>query len=283
MTRRNISTGRRALVDQLLDRVDSYEQHADGDAPMIQHASHASISPMAGNPPFDAQFDLQILTKYFTVAAGVYTVRTAAYVLATFAALATQLACFIFGITDFTAGYKKLRTQFPLSGGWAYENPFIYGNGYAVTSYGALDANAVAQLQVGDLVIPYTAIAAATNVVGLVIVRCSNVAYGTLLFASNSDRFVLNRIRYVQNDTSAAGLTQYNNAIYWFKQSLFGKFDQDSISPTSQKQPTQFQTGIIDLPITKEINKEVSFGSYINYDAVSLQWSIFVLQVRKLS
>jgi hypothetical protein len=145
-----------------------------------------------------------------------------------------------------------------------------------------LDATAIAQLQLGDMCIPYTATVSAVNYVALVIIRCVNVAYGTLLAATNSDSFVVNRIRYIQNDTSAAGLLQYNNAIYWFKQSLFGKFDQDSITPNSQKPPDQYQAGVIDVGMLKTITKEIAFGSYINYDAVSIQWSIFVKAVNKL-
>src|SRR5690348_11205392 len=141
MRYRNNRYAGRSLVNSLLGQVDSFENNAD-DAPMGQVAANmqTQIAPMKGNPPFDAQFDVQVLIKYFTVSTGTYTLRTAAYVLANAAALATQLAFFVFGITDFNGGFKKLRTQFPLSGGWAYESPFIYGNGYPATSLGVLDA-----------------------------------------------------------------------------------------------------------------------------------------------
>ena len=268
----------RQLVNLLESNVDAFEANNADELPMAQTA----LSAGKGNPSFDAQFDIQILIKYFTVSAGAYTLRTAAYMLANAATLATMLAFFVFGQSDFQGGYKKIRSQFPLTL-WGYESPFVYGNGYPATTFGILDATALAQLSVGDLVQPYTAILSGpVNYVALVIMRCVNVAYGTLLAATNSDGFVINRLRYIQNDTTAAGLSQYNNAVYWFKQSLFGKFDQDSITPNSQKPPDQFQAGVIDLIITKQISKEIAFGSYINYDSVSIQWSVFVKSMQKL-
>jgi len=271
----------------LRNNVDAFEANNADDAPMSNVGAQASLQPNKGNPSFDAQFDVQIITKYFSVAAGAFTLRTAAYMLANAAALATAaaLSFFIFGQSDFMGGFKKLRSQYPLAS-WSYGSPFIYGNGsYFVTVNSVLtvlDATAIAQLQVGDLVIPYYATNGGVFYVALVIVRCTNVAYGTLLAATNSDSFVLNRIRYIQNDTSAAGLAQFANAIGWYKQSLFGKFDQDSITPNSQKPPDQFQAGIIDVPIVKSITKEIAFASSLNYDAVDLQWSIFVKTVNKL-
>lgn len=278
MIRKGNNYGERQLTEMLYRGSDAYEANNADDMPMTATA----LSPQKGNPDFDAQFDISILTVYFTVAAGVYTLRTAAYILANAATLATAaaLSFFVFGQSDFLGGYKKTKSQFPLTT-WTYGNPFVYGNGsYHNTAFGVLDATAIAQVQVGDLVMPFTAVSGA-NYCALVIIRCANVSYGTLIAALSSDKFVINRIRYIQNDTSAAGLTQYANAIYWFKQSLFGKFDQDSLTPNSQKPPDQYQAGIIDLRITKNVSKEIIFGSALNYDAVSLQWSIFVKQVDK--
>ena len=267
----------RKLVNMLENGVDAYEMN-NADEPTMQQTQL-----QAGNelPAFDAEFDIQILTKYFTVSAGAYTLRTAAYLLANAATLATVLTFFMFGQADFQGGYKKIKSQFPLQI-WAYEAPFVYGDGYPATSFGILDATAIAQLSIGDMVQPATATVGGVNYVALVILRCANVAYGTLLAATSSDTFLINRIRYIQNDTTAAGLNQYSNAVYWFKQSLFGKFDQDSLTPNSQKGPMQYQAGVIDLFITKQVTKEISFGCNINYDAVNLQWSIFVKSFNKL-
>ncbi len=270
----------RRMLHESVDAYDSAEEAVVANVPMQSTA----LNPGKSNPPFDAQFDIQILIKYFSVSAGTYTLRTAAYMLANAAALCTDaaLAFFMFGVTDFDGGFKKLKGQFPLAN-WTYGLPFMYGPGsYPTTSLGVLDATALAQLQVGDLVIPVTATNGGVTYTALIIQRCTNVAYSSLLGATRSDSFVVNRIRYIQNDTTAAGLSQYNNAVNWLMLTLFGKTSTDNLVPTSMKSPDQFQSGIIDLNITKAINKEIAFGSYLNYDSVSIQWSIFVKTVGKL-
>ncbi len=277
-----LTSGQVALRNRIRGNVDAFE-NADGDLPMNSTGASATIQASAGQPSFDAQFDIQILVRYFSVLAGAFTARTAAYMLANAAAVCTTAALvfFLFGNIDFAGGFKKARASAPLSN-WAYNNPFTYGNGYPGTQYGVLDTTATAVLQVGDVVIPHYVAYAGINYVALVIVRCTNVAYATLLAASNSDSFVLNKVRYIQNDTSAAGLAQYANAINWVKLSLFGKADTDSITPNSQKQPNQFQAGIVDVDILKGVTKEILFWSYINYDATDLQWSIYVKTINKL-
>lgn len=257
---------------RLLRLVDTAVAHADSPG----NSEDLRLNPVPGNPPFRAQFDIQFLIKYFSVAAGVFTAKTAAQILAADGGvMATQLPAFVFGQSDFQGGFKKSRQQFALSG-WAYYNPFIYGKDVPGTPYGDLDATGSGALQVGDLVEVFYASPGATDYIALVIVRCNQVAYGTLLDSLSSDRFWINNLRYILTDTSAAGLLQFDNEIKIQKQSLFGLFNENSVSPTSNKLPTQFQDGILDVPIDQGVDKNVIFGMYLNYDAVNLKWSIFV-------
>lgn len=271
----------RQLQKLLMNNVDAFESHAD-DAPVAVTPGSTQLAASKGNPGFAAQFDVQFLLRYFTVAAGVWTVRSAAYILANAAALATQLPAFLFGNSDFSSGYAKLQSSFQLQGGWVYQAPFVYGKDYANVNGVALDATASAQLRVGDIVIPVSATVGGVDYVGFTIVRCTQVAYATLLDALSSDRFVMNMIRYIMSDTTAVGLAQFNNNVFVMKQSLFGKFDSDFVSPNSFKLPEQFQTGIIDIPLKKGIDKQIALGTFINYDAVTVQWSLFVQTVQKL-
>jgi hypothetical protein len=267
------------LLRQIRNRANSFEAN-NADQPAAVNKA-AGMGNVAGNPGFVAQFDVQFIIKYFTVAAGVYTGVLAAAIAA---ALKTQLPAFLFGNTDFAGGFAKLQSQFILTGGWAYDTPFVYGKDYAATVFGALDATAKAALRVGDLVIPVWATTAGpVNTVGFTIVRCTQVAYGTLLDALNSDMFTINTVRYIMSDTTAVGLAQYNNNINMFNQSLFGKFKSDFVSPNSFKVPEQMQTGIIDIPLVLDVNKQVALGTFINYDIVNVQWSIFANVVNKLS
>jgi hypothetical protein len=267
------------LYAQLGQRANSFESHAD--APAAVNAAATQLGSAAGNPSFAAQFDVTMLVRYFTTVGGVYTSRNAAYVLANAPTLATQLVAFLFGNSDFAGGFSKLKAQFPLSG-WSYGAPFVYGKDYPVSQFGALDSTAVADLRNGDLVLTFY-LDGATDYVALVILRCTQVAYATLLDALSSDMFTINMVRYIMADTSAAGLAQYNNNINILKQSLFGKFDSDFVSPNSFKVPEQQQDGIIDIPLVKGVDKQVALASYINYDITTVQWSLFVRSVNKLA
>jgi hypothetical protein len=258
-----------AIVDRLYNQVD----HVD-----------AKLTPQVGNPGFIAQFDILAIPKYFTVAAGVYTSVTAAAVFAAQPTLGTQLPVFIFGNSDKAAGFKKMRQQFPLSG-WSYDTPFIYGaDSGAGTVFGALDATGRAQLQVGDLVIPVTAVLGAVNYVAFSIIRCTQTGYGSLLDATNSDAFTMNMVRYILADSTAASLNQYANQLQPFNLSIFGKFSSDQTSPNSFKIPEQQQQNIIDVPLVLDVDKQVSIGLYMNYDLpTQLQLSFFVAQVVKVA
>lgn len=274
------------LMRHMNGRANAFERgRNNADGPLAVNPGATVLAAAAGNPGFAAQFDIQFLVKYFTVvnATGVATLRDAAYILANFSALATQLAFFLFGNSDFASGYKKMIQTFPLSGGWIYGIPTVYGKQDIRINGAFIDATIRAQLQVGDMVIPAYYDNGTTTVIALTIVRCNQVGYGTLLDALNSDKFIMNMIRYVMSDTTAAGLAQFNNNVSVLKQSLFGKFDSDFISPTSFKMPEQMQDGIIDIPLEKGIDKQVILGSYQNYNAPVVQWSVFVAAVEKVA
>lgn len=241
----------------------------------ITEPDQTSFSRAAGNPNFRAQFDLDITTLYFTEAAGVYTSILPA---ALNVALQTRLAVFIFGNTDFASGFATLKRNFPLNV-WEYGRPLVVGKDQLVVNGVALDATATAPLVDGDLVLPFFATVAATNYVGLVRLRCNQVEYGTLLSSLNSDTFMTNMIRYI-NDVS--NVKQFLNPIELFTISLFGKFSNDSTNPNSWKVPEQFQDGIIDVPLKKSFTKHQALGTYITYDVTNFSWQIFVPQFNRL-
>ena len=268
------------LIRALASRSNAFESHAD--APAAVNPAATSLNPAPGNPTFAAQFDVQFLVKYFSVAAGVYTSLTPAQLLAAQPTLATQLPAFLFGNSDYAGGFRKLKALFPLSG-WSYGNLFVYGKDFPNSFYGALDATAKGQLQNGDLVQTFYFEGGATDYVAFMIVRCTQVAYATLLDALNSDMFTINMIRYILTDVTAAGLEQYNNNINIMKQSLFGKFDSDFVSPNSFKIPEQQQSGIIDIPLVKGVDKQVALSTMVEYDVTNVQWSLFVRSVNKMA
>jgi hypothetical protein len=275
-----MNNAERQLLSRLNSNVDSFESYFEdesADAPVVTaQPSAGKLGKFKGNPTFSAQFDITVLLKYFTLTGGAYTAILPA---ALNAALKNQLPFYLFGNSDFQSGFANLRKAFPLST-WVHGRPQAWGKD-SFTEYG-FDATVTGTLQLGDLVIPFTSAlpGAGTTTLALVIVRCTQVPYATLLNALSSDRFVLNRIRYVIPDTTLTA--QYSNNIGIYKQSLFGKLDSDFVSPNSFKLPEQQQTGIIDIPLKKGITKEIAFATYVNYDCTTFTWSVFVWSVRKL-
>lgn len=260
------------------DSFDAFFEHAD--APIVspnQGNTGTELLASKGNPAFTAQFDTQIFLKYYTLTGGAYTNIPAASLNA---ALKNKLPVFLFGHADFAAGYTKMQAQYPLVG-WNYGIPGVYGKDY-FTPYG-FDATVAADLQLGDLVIPYTSAlpGTGTTTLALVIVRCTQVAYGALLQSISSDRFVMNMIRYVLPDLTQ--LAQYSQQVGVYYQSLFGKFDSDTLSPNSYKLPSQLQNGIIDIPLKRGIAKQDALATYVNYTCVEIDLSFFVYSVDKVT
>jgi hypothetical protein len=277
-----------ALLQKLnsnVDAFDSYFEADSADAPVLQRRSPAgsqssSLTRSKGNPSFSAQFDISFNLKFFTLTSGTYTAIAASSLNAGLKSIA--LPAFLFGWNDWKAGFAKLKNQFNVSP-WVYGRPGIYGKDSF--SELAFDANVTPSLINGDLVIPFTSAlpGTGTTTLALVIVRCTQVAYGTLLESLASDKFVMNMIRYVVPDTTQPSLNQYANNIGLFKQSLFGKFDSDFLSPNSYKKPEQQQVNLIDIPLKRGIDKEKSVAFLINYDIPgSINWSTFVWSVHKL-
>jgi hypothetical protein len=89
-------------------------------------------------------------------------------------------------------------------------------------------------------------------------VSCNEIQYPSFISATATDVFRLSKIRYSINDTSTAGLAQFTNAIKVVKRNMFGRYEQQNLSVQSQKNPNQFQTGIIDLDYTIDIDKETT-------------------------
>jgi len=238
-----------------------------------------TIATQPGGDFFVDQFTVQILTYYFTVSGGVYTSVAASAIAAQ---LKTRVAAFLFGYADFQSGFPKAQSLLPLSGGWLYEAPFSYrGIASGATSFGNIDANVRAQLVVGDIVQPITAITAGpVNTAAFVVMRLSNGYYANMENALSSDVFSINKVRYQLSDNTQTA--QFSNPIQLINQSLFGAAKTDNVDPTAYKQPQQFQAGIIDIGINQSFYKAIGWGTYVNYDVVNFSMSFFVNQTNRL-
>jgi len=260
-------------------RVHSFERQFNQADPNAGGNPNAiTIATQPGGDFFVDQFTVQILTYYFTVSGGVYTNVAAAALAAT---LKTKVAAFLFGYADFQSGFPKAQSLLPLNV-WAYEAPFSYrGISSGSTSFGNIDANVRAVLQVGDIVQPITATTAGpVNTAAFVVMRLSNGYYANMENALSSDVFSINKVRYQLSDSTQTA--QFSNPIQLINQSLFGAAKTDNVDPTAYKQPQQFQAGIIDIGINQSFYKAIGWGTYVNYDVVNFSMSFFVNKTTRL-
>lgn len=271
----------------LLRKLRQNANHANGDGaavleevatiPVVSDRKLVTVGQGLYNPPFKAQIQVNILKYYFSYTGGVFTPVLPAAVPAP---LQLALPVFIFSNSDYSSGFSKLRGQYPLSG-WSYAAPFIFGAtpwpGTALS--GIFDANVTNLLRGGDLVLPFTGSSGGTNYVALAIVRTSDVPYGTLLDATNSNTFNINLLRY---NVTAGQELQFANAILCADETMFGKFTSDPVNPESYKNPEQDQDNIIDIDIKFDVNKQRGLSTLVNYNVESMRWNLFISNATKI-
>lgn len=272
---------------KLLNALRGNLNHADGDPvavpvlPTVTGEKLMTISPGKYNPPFRAQVQIQFLKNYYTVLAGVFTQIAPAGL---GAGLNVDLPAFLFLNTDFESGYAKLKSEFPVSGGWAYNPVFVYGKqpnpGVLVNGvYTALDATASGFLRDGDLVLPFSARIAGTDYVALTVVRSSDVPFASMLGSTNSNTFDINMLRYTVNNGQDA---QFSNGILVYEETMFGKLSSDPINPEAFKNPEQQQQYILDIDVNTRINKQKGLATTIDYDVLNVRWNLFIQDAKKL-
>ena len=272
------------LLRKMRGNVNSYN-HADGDAvveevatiPVVSDRKLVTVGQGLYNPPFKAQIQVNFLKQYYSYAGGVFTPVLPAAVPA---ALQQALPAFLFSNSDFASGFAKLQGQYPLAA-WAYEPPFVFGKTSwpGTPTSGIFDATVTNNLRVGDLVIPYSATSGGTDYVALTIIRTSDVPFGTLLDATNSNTFQINLLRYT---VPAGSEIQFANAILCADETMFGKFTSDPVNPESFKNPEQDQDNIIDIDIDFNVNKQRGLSTLVNYNIESFRWNLFISGAQKI-
>lgn len=278
------------LYKQLASGSDSLDPVPGGG---MSQSTVGALSQVVGNPAFKAEITLQVFVRYYSQAV----VGTPAAVVPG-AAQQTNLPLYLFGNTDSFAGYARGRQQVPGGGGWNYADMKILRVGNGEVDYKPLPHAAAAVdyasgtifnnlAQNGDLLflIPmagFVAGAAATTVTAEIIVRCPNVPYTTFLSSLNSDKIVINMIRYV---VPAAAVAQLGQQVTFIRQSLFGKTSVDTLDPQTFVTPGTFQPQIADIPITTEVDKNFIAATEIQYTAavpIQLTWTLTISQIAKL-
>lgn len=214
---------------------------------------------LTGSPKFTAQFDLKVLTQIPSGFNG---------------GTPLQFPVVIFGNSDWFGQFADAIKQ--------YQMPGVIYLGAFIFPQRALASNVIANN--GDLILQWTD---SSLRIASVIIRCTNVAYGSLLAAISSDRFTTNLFR--MSTPSLTNILQFSNEIQVAKLSLFGKTVRDTISPLSYKNPNQQQPNIIDVNASLGIDKQtvlstvtepVAFTTGLPVEMFSM--SVFVEREQKL-
>ncbi len=250
--------------------------------PVVMDRSLGQLKQGMYNPPSKATFQHQILTYYFTEAAGVYTEITAAALLAAQPTLANAAPIFLYGNIDASAGYAQFNAQLPTTI-WTV-NPYVV---YGVTNRpgdlnGVWDATVRAKLRNGDVVFVYTATLGGVDYSRIIVVRVPNTGYAGLLSSTNSNLFGINMIRCVSADSTAAQVAQFANPMTAGDLTMFGAFKKDTIDPEIFKNPEQQQANIIDIYYDFRVSKQKGLALYMNYDVVNYRMNMFVQYANKI-
>lgn len=115
-----------------------------------------------------------------------------------------------------------------------------------------------------------------------IIVSCNQVAYPTFLAANMTDVFNMSKIRYSISDATLT--SQFSQPLKVVTQSIFGTYNEQSLSVGAYKTPGQFQTDIIDVNGSFDADKETALVSnIINTNNFISTFSIFVRRYDKLT
>lgn len=282
------------VLARSLAGADNLELNPNLDA-SVSKGIGAALSQIMGNPPFKAEINVNISVKYYSHLAAPLPVEVAAAALPV--AQKTQYPVYFFGQSDKASAYRKARqlvnspawntTDMAVIDGGNTQGQPIYPDpaaGGSIIPY-ALGSVVNNLLLPGDilLAIPmagFVAAAAATTIVAEVLIRCSNVGYGTLIDSLSSDLITLNMIRYRVDAAQTAQLANQIEAIY---QSLFGKAATDTIDPNAFITGGTYNPNIADIPVTVPIDKNLVLATLVNYDVVSFSWTITVARIDPLT
>ena len=87
-------------------------------------------------------------------------------------------------------------------------------------------------------------------------ITCQNNPYPVLLEATKTDLLLMQGVRLSLSD--ATQVSQFDNQIRVVKNSIAGNSKVDNLTPTSYKNPEQFQSGIVDIPEGISIDKNTT-------------------------
>lgn len=290
-------------MNNLRNQLNSFDE-AGGAVPTSSGVG-LGLRPQKNNPAFQSQIDIQIQVVFNTT----YITNTEGDIRYLQGKVAPEdlpiegkvgIPVILFGHSDFAGGYQKAINLQDLNGLKFIDAKIVTSDSPSVqiqdpantlgTGIGEIVipsyARAINKVTKGDMILTYlvsinTSVPTQTALtIAEVIIKCKDVAYGTLLNSISSDLFTINGIRYSVPALAFTG--QFDNAFTLANQSLFGKVNNDTFNPMSQLTPQQQQSNVVDLPFIWKIDKNKILVTYINFDTPSFNLSLFIPTVAKL-
>jgi len=261
--------GLKAHEKNLLNSMRNFDNLELGEGQTSSGGVGATLKNILGNPVFTAQFNFNFLVYYQNI-----TVPALVLPAALPAGGQTNNPIIVLGNSDFAGGYAKGITYVP-DAVWTLTLVGIYGRDLLPADVGLVAPFCLR----GDMVITSRVTIAAVVYERVTIIRCPQVAYGTLLDALNSDTFMINMIRYVVNPLQIA---QFQNQLIPYTQSLFGKAQDDKIDPGTYITNMTFNQNISDIPLELAIDKSKGICFYAGFDVVNFGWTITVAYSKKI-
>lgn len=246
----------------------------------------AELMPNANDPisamNAKANFSVQFLKLYFTqvVATGVYTKIADS---ALDADLQSSLPLYLFGATDYAAGYAALNGRFPNGNeNWTLKEVGVWGKD-VFYYFDPSDTAVTALLQKGDLIQVFRSAlpGAGTETMALLIQRGKNQKMPSILSSISSGDFVINNIRLNQVDDTLIYSPQNQEDLQFFDLSIFGKSASDSLSTDSMISGFQYKQNIIDFTINRKITKEQAFAFNMVFESAQFSMAFSVSSIRK--
>lgn len=269
-------TQKEKLLAEVMRNSDAFENMADG-----QPGATGRLVSGNGTPSFEAQFDLNVLLRFYTEASGVFTEVLAA---ALPAALKQKFPIVLWGLTDFDAGFVRSQAQYALAGGWAYGYSQVFGTRPLVTADNIVaDATVRSFINKGDMVFTFIATSGGDDYHAFLVLNNANAPYSTNLSSTSSNKYTINGIRYQLNDQTDAAVLQFKNKFGVYRNSMMGRFVTDSFNPMSYKQAKDQQRDILDLPFQQEVDKDAILLVPVNFDRRDgVVLSMFVTNIEKI-
>ena len=114
-----------------------------------------------------------------------------------------------------------------------------------------------------------------------ILVSCPQTPYPQLLDSTITDNFKASKIRYSLTEVGGNAVAQYSQPVTIWRTTMFGRNTSDTLDLTTYRKPNDFQSGIVDVEGSINIDKEMALTHLIiNNPTVGVDfgfnWSMFV-------